>query len=257
MARPNDIGTHRETFSSVENEHLRKLAFEALHLLSKDESPLEGHHYLKAIHHSAVFGSDEVWSKLVHGQTSNSKWLEIIIPGVAELLGQDWLEDRLSFAQVTLATARLQQAARASAARQRKEFFAAEARPSALIIVPSSCDHTLGAVTMAALLLERGINAITMIRANQADALQRVATHDFDAVFLSWSYPETLENAQNWIVKMRDLVEGPTRFGVGGSIFNHQPDHVVAGADLYGNEIEDAAQLCRTSFEIRTNNPQV
>ncbi len=253
MATRSDNGAFLNSPSMIEGEQLRKLAFGALHLLCEEKNQLARHN-LNAIYHVAVFGDDFAWSELVHGNTSKASWLETIIPEIAQLLGQDWLDDRLSFAQVTLASSRLQQAARACATHYRKDFFVSGARPTALIIVPPSCDHTLGAVTMASLLLARGIHATTMLRARQEDVRQKIATHDFDGVFLSWSYPESLENAQKWIVKLKSVCGSTTRFGVGGTLLAIDNETSIPDADLCGNEIEDAANLCRTSFAMRTNS---
>jgi hypothetical protein len=107
---------------------------------------------------------------------------------------------------------------------------------------------------MASLLLARGIDATTLLRARQEEVLQKVATHDFDGVFLSWSYPEALENAKKWIVKLKSVCGSTTRFGVGGSLLAFDHDAYIPEADLCGNEIEDAANLCRTSFAMRTNS---
>jgi NAD(P)-dependent dehydrogenase (short-subunit alcohol dehydrogenase family) len=80
------------------------------------------------------------------------------IPAAAQHLGSNWVSDRLCFAEVTIATARLQALVRAIGTRWGGDPAHLPGRRSVLMIVPDTEQHTLGAVVATGQMRRMGLS---------------------------------------------------------------------------------------------------
>ena len=172
----------------------------------------------------------------------------VYVPQAARLLGDMWLEDGLSFAEVSVGAARLQSLVRRveDERRRRTERRSAEASPLRLmIVVPGDDQHTLGAVTLS--VLRRHADDEVALRFNpRADDLARDLTRfGHDAVILSCSTGESLRAASHLLARLRADVPHPPVLALGGPAIAHLDGTDAAGADVVTDEFAVVEKLAR------------
>lgn len=163
----------------------------------------------------------------------------LYIPEVARMLGTGWNEDRLSFVEVTIGTARLEGLLHEVGPHigVRK----AEVALSALILVPQAEQHTLGAYVLALDLRRAGHEVTIRIAPTAAELTQVVHATRFDRVLISVACQSGLMSSAALIKTLRLVSRSPLRILVGGAI--DCPDAVLletTGADGVVRDISSA-----------------
>ncbi|MEM6738469.1 MAG: hypothetical protein AAF646_00040 [Pseudomonadota bacterium] len=167
------------------------------------------------------------------------------IPEAARVFGEAWLSGGHSFAEVTIATARLQGWLRdLDMAQGATDPFRLDA-PEVLLVVPESCHHTLGA--MVAVSRFRRLGALVRLCLGQdARTVGRIvrAGH-YDMIALSAAGNEGLDFLATLINSVRSGL-GPVPYVVlGGEILNQYRDApALVGADFGTSDPEEALTLC-------------
>ena len=163
------------------------------------------------------------------------------IPEVARRLGVDWVENRLSFAEVTVGSARLQSIVRDLLADPAPDFGGG---PSVAVLVAPDETHTLGAAVIASQLRRQGA-AVTLT----LDGADPVADGSYDAVFVSVATSAALVTLPDFVKKLR-VIYGGAPIVVGGAAIGRKGNAKDAsGADHVATDISEAIRLCglRTS----------
>lgn len=168
------------------------------------------------------------------------------VPEVARRIGVDWVENRLSFAEVTVASARLQAVVR--------ELLTAldpggPDDPAIAVFVPPGDTHTLGATVVASQLRRRGASVRLMLDPDDA-----LPDGPYDAVFVSVAASVALANLPDFVKKLR-AAYGGTPIVVGGAVLDRTADTKGrTGADFETSDCAEALALCglRTSRAART-----
>ncbi|SEW43665.1 Methanogenic corrinoid protein MtbC1 [Cognatiyoonia koreensis] len=171
---------------------------------------------------------------------------EHFIPIVARELGAGWCEDALSFADVTIGTARLQSMLRDL---QRVSFESRTPEPNAstvLLVVPENTHHTLGAMVLSGQLRRNGLSVRLMLGATPDDVKYACDNSAFDAVFVSAVRGESLETLRRMVESVRSSTSASTiPVVVGGTLLELQPDiAALTGADYVTSIAEEAITLC-------------
>jgi len=175
--------------------------------------------------------------------------IDEIIPEVARGFGAAWCQSGHSFAEVTIAVARLQGWLRElEPGMPDADPFRRDA-PEVLLVVPEGCQHTLGA--MVALSRFRRLGALVRLSLGQ-DARtigMQVRAQHFDMIALSAAGNEDLEFLANVINNARSGMGRVPRIVLGGAILGFRPDaHVLVGADFGTSDPEEALNLCGLSI---------
>lgn len=163
---------------------------------------------------------------------------DIYVPAVAQALGEDWVADRNSFADVTLGASRLQ-----SLLRELDEAAALHPYgdgPAVLVATAAEAHHTLGAVLLAGQLRRQGFSVRLLLGARPADLQQQLRQSGYDAVFLSASRSEDPQ-------VLRRLVEAarPVPLVLGGGLLELGPEVVAqTRAPLATSDLSEALRLC-------------
>jgi hypothetical protein len=92
---------------------------------------------------------------LLRRGVSPTQVVEEIVPATARYMGKLWVHDKLSFAEVTIGAARLQETVRAMTVRRPRKTHH-DAAPRILLIVPRTKHHTLGIFVLAEQFRRRG-----------------------------------------------------------------------------------------------------
>ena len=111
--------------------------------------------------------------------------VELYVPAAARNLGVRWASDRMGFADVTIATARLQALVRAIGTRWGGDPVHVPGRRSVLMLVPQAEDHVLGAVVATEQLRRMGLSVCLRLGPGRAELIELLRRRSFDAVMVS------------------------------------------------------------------------
>ena len=168
------------------------------------------------------------------------------IPAAARLLGDDWCSDGLSFADVTIGSARLQGLTR----ELRSDDTHALNAPTILIIVPRDAYHTLGATVVADQLRRKYLGVKLAMGYSDADLEDLLRTHEFDAVMISAAACERLETVRKLVNSVKMFACGTPPVIVGGTVTNQETElRSITGADYISNNPEEALEACGLTIQ--------
>lgn len=170
---------------------------------------------------------------------------DLYIPALARQLGEEWCDDAISFVDVTIGTSKLQALLRELGPDWRADRHSAPDAPSALVLVGSGEDHTLGAQVLAGRLRRDGFSVKVRLSADAPEIVETLERTRFDAVFISASGSLPTEAIRKLVDIVKNNSTNLTPVIVGGPLGGHI-DVVKAqsGADLVTSDIEEALHFC-------------
>ncbi|MEO1024590.1 MAG: cobalamin-dependent protein [Pseudomonadota bacterium] len=201
---------------------------------------------LTAILEDSVFDQEQMKHDLEAFRISPADIIDYCIPYAAEKLGEDWVNDRLSFAKVTICSARLYGLCKLVG----REWDGVRAHPTALNIVIATIrreDHIIGPAVLTEKLRRRG-HSVRILHNTTASEIAKVLSEDhFDGVFITASSLTTLDYAKKAINTLRKQnVAEPLILG--GAALNATEDRLKdTGADLVTNDIDTAIDALTAS----------
>ena len=165
------------------------------------------------------------------------------IPEVARRLGTDWEEDRASFVAVSIGVARLQAMLRRLGSDWAADDADRSGHATVLLIVPSSEQHTLGAMVIAGWLRRRGISVCLRVAPTRAELLALLARRRFDGAMISVACNEKLDLCVDLVRTLKTETDTPLRVAVGGAVLGRGEDVAAAtGADIVTNDLSLAIE---------------
>lgn len=170
---------------------------------------------------------------------------EVYVPAAARLLGSEWVDDGMCFADVTIASARLQALVRAIGTRWGGDMTHVPGRRTILMLVPEREDHTLGAVVATGQLRRMGFAVCLRLGPDRHEIGALLRTRVFDAALLSVGTSERLESSKKLVDTLRAF--GPKRMPVvagGASISDAGDLKVGTGADFVTRDLAEALAFC-------------
>lgn len=183
--------------------------------------------------------------------TANSL-ADIYIPRAAQRMGRAWEDDSMGFTEVTVGTARLQYVMREISALWAADNEHAGSQATVLMIVPEGENHTLGAVTATGQLRRAGVSVAVKLNTPVAELAEYVASRSFDAIMISSSCPERLENPDRIVNTLKAASLGRVPVVVGGSILACDRDvRALTGADVVTNQVDEAIRQCGLKIKIK------
>lgn len=167
------------------------------------------------------------------------------VPAISLRIGEDWCEDRLSFAQVTIGVARLQAMLRDLGPNWSADGAANPYAPSILLMSMPGAHHTLGCTLLAGQLRRNGYSVRLTLDPSQDDLVALVALMSFDAIFISASEYETIEKVRRMVNFLRTLSARPLPIAVGGTLLDvHDGIASLVGVDIATSNIDEAIEHC-------------
>lgn len=177
---------------------------------------------------------------------------DIYVPAVARLLGEEWCEDRIGFAAVTIGTSRLQSLLRDLGPEWRADCAPEGDAPAILVVVPSDVHHTLGPMILSGQLRRRGFSVRLLMGAGPEDMNLHLRQSQFDAVMISAARGDSVPAMRRLVDALRTAVAPGVRIVVGGTLVEAEPDLArLTGADLASCDLELALQHCGLSAAQR------
>ena len=180
---------------------------------------------------------------LKRARVSPEAFADCYIPEVARRLGQQWMDDTASFAEVTIGVARLQAILREIGAKWTADGYAQAGGSTVLLILPAQEQHTLGAMVIAGWLRRKGISVCLRIAPTVAEIGALLATHRFDGAMISVAGNERLEVCTKLVKTLKNKSKGTLLVAVGGSVLERNEDvATVTGADIVTNDLSAMVQ---------------
>lgn len=226
------------------------LASQALSVLASRRSAFDGRlaeTMVQRLEHAVLDRNPErrlaVLAELRAAGVPDVRIAEDLIPLVARRLGVAWCEDNMSFADVTIGSARLQALVRDLGASDPDPL--APNRGSVAVIVPVQETHTLGAMVVSSRLRRHHVSVRLFLGTEDADLLTAVARARYDAILISVSDSLKLADIEELVTKIRRVCRRKTPIIVGGSVVERGIDvekHI--SADYITSNVDEALSQC-------------
>lgn len=231
---------------------VESLASQALDFLVKKRSTktlLVSEKHVETLRKSVLERNSDIRGRAVSELRAAGITLEEIvdcyIPEVARRLGTLWCEDGLGFADVTIGSARLQGLLRDLSAQLVYQTDKKNDSGVAVVVLADEY-HTLGAMVLTTQLRRLGISVRLMLGMSGHDALRELGHDRYDAVFVSASHIESLENLGKFVEKIRKQTKRNMPIVVGGPVIGQTVDVKAAtGADVATSDVYEAVRACR------------
>ena len=172
--------------------------------------------------------------------------LDGYIPAAARALGARWCEDELSFADVTIGTARLQAMLRELSAPWVIDGTAAADAPNVMIVVPADEHHTLGGMTAASQMRRMGLCVCLCLGLTEEEILKRVRDRDFDMIAISLCCRQKLDSVRRLVTRLRAAASRddiPIVLG-GFAVTGDEDVCALTGADFASTDPKEALRHC-------------
>ncbi|MDP3265142.1 MAG: hypothetical protein U1E06_20640 [Tabrizicola sp.] len=186
----------------------------------------------------------------VHGdlrrhRVTDADLVDYYLPQIARTLGVDWETDRISFAALSIAVARMQAFLREISAGWAGQGDGAATVGAILLIVPQNETHTLGPMTVLGQLRRRGLSVCLKIGPSIEDLRLVMQHQSFDGAIISVACRENLDLCRKLVTTLK---QGSGKQGSGGTL-----PVALGGAVLWYNDTA-AGALPPTGADIATND---
>lgn len=183
--------------------------------------------------------------------------IDHVIPAVAAVLGQRWTDDRLSFVEVTIGSARLQEAVRALIAHELSSTAAHLHVPSnvadpgrvhtprVLMVIPRPEHHTLGAFVATDQFRRFGYAVDIALDQHPKQIAVMLRERRYCMIGITIAGRRTLASSRELVDIIRSTVTRVTPIVLGGSLVQTDQDLKMAtGVDHVARTVRDALEIC-------------
>ncbi len=182
---------------------------------------------------------DALRPDLRRARIDNIDLVDSYFPAVARLLGQDWADDRLGWAEVTIGVARMQ-----SLVHQIGLDWDGSTSPDAesvLVVLPEGEQHSFGVQVMAGQLRRQGVSVHLQIGVRPAALRSLVQQRHYDCALISVGSEEHIDACSKLVKTLKDGSGGRLWVAVGGPVLDRDRDVLgLTGADMATNDPAEA-----------------
>ena len=242
------------------------LASRALSLVARRNSETSAQFnqaFSDRLHDAAASLSDETVADVVAEMRATGTPAEAIadlyVPHVARQMGDEWCEDSLSFARVTIGTARLQSALHSLGDEWSSLGYSSRGDDASklIVIIVQDSTHTLGAVVLCGQLRRLGLSVRLAIGPSQRELQKILRSSPFQAALISASESEALESVRDVVDTIRSASETCPPIIVGGKILDLEDDvQAATGADFVTQDLFEALDHCGLMKNNMPKKPQ-
>lgn len=202
-------------------------------------------HLVRAILLPKEFNVVALCEDLLNHRLKHDAIIDLYIPSAARCLGESWVQNNISFADVTIGTLRLQSLLDQVVQRSKVDFSARTQQTRALLVLPEGEQHFLGLSVVAAQLRRVGCEVLVSFDETLEALEQRVSTERPHIVLISCSRSEALEAITQIVQTIRSATNCDPMFVLGGAVMIDTEDLIDrTGVDLVSADAKDAIALC-------------
>lgn len=184
--------------------------------------------------------------------------IDMVLPQIARNAGRRWMADDISFAEVTIVTARLQETVRAlgrgsrdgPSPRREAEARTASprtvrAQPEVLLIIPRVEDHTLGTFVVADQMRRLGCTVDIAMDMHPRQVAEKVRKSRYQMIGMTAAGRRTLATTRELVETIRASVTRVTPIVLGGSIVEGGGNlKATTGVDHVVRDVPSALRAC-------------
>ena len=179
-----------------------------------------------------------------------------IVPAVAQEMGERWFTDAISFADVTIGAARLQETVRGLGWHDTGRVAAHTDTPTILLIIPRGEHHTLGAFVLADQIRRRGYRVDVAVDRHPRQIHEMLRRKPYRMVGITVSGRRTLASAKELVDIIRLTVTRVTPIVIGGAILDKGLDVLaLSGADHTARDAVSALRRCGLNAVASSEGP--
>lgn len=184
---------------------------------------------------------------LLQSDLSEEDILTRLIPETARRLGDRWLDDRLSFAEVTIGATRLQQMLHARS--RNRTYPQPDSAPRILMAVPLQEQHTLGAHVAAHVWRNHSVHVEMALGETPSNIALQARDSDFSAICISVSARRNLAWAGVVVESIKTVTQGNTKVFIGGGVTALDADiKALTGCDVVSSDPAVVLRTCGTGL---------
>lgn len=257
--------TIRTAVRQMPDDEVRRLAYSAIGALSVGEigeaarKDKRLHELLSVFLRPSARDRRRAVERLRDEGLPEAEIIDVVVPEIARRLGREWAEDTISFADVTIAAARLQETVRLlghppakgsslmplAGSHPKDRHAVTGGPPKILLIIPRSEHHTLGAFVMADQLRRLGYGVEVAMDLHPKQLGELVRRVPFAMIGITASGRRTLALAKELVETIRTVVVRRTPIVIGGSITELDIDvRQKTGADHVAKTARSALDQC-------------
>lgn len=171
--------------------------------------------------------------------------VDILIPEAARMLGEDWLDDSRSFAEVTMVSARLQLMLRDLATEWRADHVPQAGLMRMMLALPGSEQHTLGALVAASQFRRLGVSVRVVLGQSDDQVVGAAQSDEYDLIALSVSSIEKIDAVRRIVKVLRAESRNLPPIVLGGPLAAARSDlKILTGVDFVTCKPEEAMRFC-------------
>jgi methanogenic corrinoid protein MtbC1 len=256
---------HDGASRGVPDDEVARLAAQAIAVLlsETDAQPAKAEAQLLLLCDAFLSDGNELRHAVLSRMRENGARVEDIIdriiPQVARFMGRRWARDEISFAEVTIGGARLQETVRALSRSANRKPGTAQKRvqkPRILLVIPRSEHHTLGMFVAADQFRRFGLDVDTAIDLHPREVGEMVRKSRYAMVGITAAGRRTLASTRELVDIIRASITRVTPIVLGGSVVTGELDlKHLTGVDHIARDVPSALRLCglRADREVRTD----
>lgn len=198
----------------------------------------------------------EVLAGLVANGVTSRDLCEVYAPAIARQLGEGWVDDRLSFAEVTVGAARLQRILRSYGNQIGAKGAAIPLGHSALIVIPEGENHSIGAFVAAHELRRLGVWVHMSIGPSETELVSVIQSGGFDFVGFTAGSRRSIAPLAALVAALRNEVRQLPPLVVGGHAMVLEPQLAEqTGCDVATTEVREALRFCGINLAGELGSP--
>jgi methanogenic corrinoid protein MtbC1 len=187
---------------------------------------------------------DQMISYLHKAGLSDDDIVDQIVPTAARRIGEMWLKDELTFAQVTISASRMQEMSRFLCGRNHAAIGGIPFAGNALMIIPSDEQHTMGGFVAADQMRRQGLSVHMAIGQTREEIARTVAARQFSMIGISAASRHCLDAISAIVEQIKqDPLHPPVILG--GNLIDVVDDiEHETGVDLASSDPCEALEFC-------------
>lgn len=202
----------------------------------------------------SFFDPHVVCSEMRGHRLSPDTLIDLYVPAVARILGERWVDNTISFAEVTIGSMRLQALLEEASMQAAPSGRLLQREIQVLVVVPQGEQHFLGASVIAAQSRRLGCNVSTSFDEDFGSLQTRISQENPDLVLVTCSRAELLETAARTVQIVKEASANDLVVALGGAFqTDYEAVKDIKGVDIVTSAVSEAIAYCTTCSTLKNS----